>query len=289
MASALSYAQRKPECQQCHGVRGFSIKASDGNVVSLYVDTRRFKNCLHGSLQCSQCHTNMTEHPKTSVSAYVPGSIAPYVAKWRPETRPSAAACVTCHPGVFDAYSQSIHATALRRGNRSSPYCVDCHGSHYICRGDLESAVDPQNVPATCASCHAVGVLMSRHDISTDTYTTFRQSVHGRRLALGQTDVAVCTSCHGVHDIRSPKDLKSTISPQNIVNTCRECHKGASRQFALSFRHAEPSPTVDPAVYWVQVVYRIIIIVTIGGMIGYIILDLFRRLVLRVRRGRRVR
>lgn len=283
---ASASAQIQNECSVCHGVSGFATKAATGRAAGLYVNMSRFTASAHGKLRCTQCHTNMTSGH--IVSTAVPPDVAPYVGKWRAELRPAGAACASCHKKEFSQYQQSIHAAALRQGHTETPYCVDCHGSHYVPRGgDLESLTNPKNVPATCASCHSVGLLMSKFNISAHTYDSFLQSVHGRKLALGLNDVAVCTSCHGVHAIGSPKDPESPLYPTHIVATCRRCHKGASPEFAMSFRHTVPSRTTEPVVYWIQYSYRWVIFLTVAGMIGYVLLDLVRRIIDWIRSGRR--
>lgn len=278
LASFAATAQQQQQCLPCHGVKGFAARASDGSMVDLYVNADRITASVHGGLACAQCHVNMAGERPVHLASSVSTEISPFVKKWRPQSRPAEAACVQCHRPVFGEYQGSIHASALKRRTYDAPFCSDCHGSHYVLRSaDLESQVNPVNVPSTCASCHAVGLLMSKYDVSSDTYETFRQSVHGRKLALGESDVAVCTSCHGVHNIRSPEDPKSSLSSANIVETCRKCHTGASRNFAMSFNHVTPSPTDEPIVYWVDLAYRILIFLTVGGMAGYVALDLLRR------------
>jgi len=67
---------------------------------------------------------------------------------------------------------------------------------------------------------------------------------------MGDKNVAVCTDCHGVHNLRAPSDPRSKVYPVNIANTCSQCHSDAQRmkpysiptnQFALysgSVHHA---------------------------------------------------
>lgn len=285
-AGAVPARGEQPTCLPCHGVKGFSIQAEDGTTVSLYVDPARYRKSVHRQLRCFQCHVNMAIQPHGIVHIDIPTDVEPYLAKWRRELQPATAACITCHRESFDKYRESIHAGSLARGNLEAPFCVDCHGCHYILgTEDLESTTSPRNVPATCASCHAVGLLMSRLDVATNTYETFQQSVHGRKLALGAPGAAVCTSCHGMHDVKSPLDPESRLFPTRIAQTCRECHVGATRQFALSFKHVRPSPTVEPVIFWVQIAYRWVIIITVGGMALYVLFDLLRYLINRARGG----
>jgi hypothetical protein len=36
--------------------------------------------------------------------------------------------------------------------------------------------------------------------------------------------VAVCTDCHGVHDIQPSRDARSKVYPLNVAKTCSNCH-----------------------------------------------------------------
>ena len=283
LLAGLCLGQRSNGCLPCHSVRDLSIQASNGQIASMYIDSARYQHSIHGSLHCDQCHTNMASKP----GAPAPRPVDPYVAKYRPGTRPAAGACITCHPKEWESYRGSIHAAELRKGKLDTPFCSDCHGSHYILPSqDLESRINPENVPHTCASCHAVGLLMAKYNVKTNTYQTSQQSVHGRKLLLGEKGVAVCTSCHGVHDIKSPNDPASPLYPTHRADTCRKCHKGASDNFALTFTHLTPSPTEEPLIYYIRLAYRLAIGAFIAVMGAYVLLDLLRRTIEYVRRRR---
>jgi predicted CXXCH cytochrome family protein len=57
-----------------------------------------------------------------------------------------------------------------------------------------------------------------------DQLALYRTSVHGRRLATGDTRVATCIDCHSVHDIRGVKDGQSPVHPLKLAGTCARCH-----------------------------------------------------------------
>jgi hypothetical protein len=59
----------------------------------------------------------------------------------------------------------------------------------------------------TCAKCHA------------DKYDATLDSVHEKALAGGNLEAAVCTDCHGVHDVSL-----SDESRENIPHMCERCH-----------------------------------------------------------------
>jgi hypothetical protein len=48
--------------------------------------------------------------------------------------------------------------------------------------------------------------------------------VHGMKRVQGDEHVAVCTDCHGVHNILPASDPRSPVHPLNVANTCQQCH-----------------------------------------------------------------
>jgi hypothetical protein len=57
-----------------------------------------------------------------------------------------------------------------------------------------------------------------------DQFELYQTSVHGKRLAAGDTAVATCIDCHSVHDIRAVKDSVSPVHPLHVSETCSRCH-----------------------------------------------------------------
>lgn len=147
--------------------------------------------------------------------------------------------CLDCHSALPDElqvtqekFSQDIHA---QRGLT----CVSCHGGDAN-SDDPEKAMDRKagfkgkpsraQVPALCGSCHSDPAYMRKFNPSlrTDQLSEYKTSVHGMRLASGDTKVAVCIDCHGVHDLRAPSDPKSEVHPTNVATTCSRCHADAA-------------------------------------------------------------
>jgi len=60
-----------------------------------------------------------------------------------------------------------------------------------------------------------------------DQMEKYRTSVHGMLNAKGDPKTAECASCHGSHDIRSAKDVKSKVYATNLPATCSACHSNA--------------------------------------------------------------
>ncbi len=81
-----------------------------------------------------------------------------------------------------------------------------------------------KDIPALCASCHADVSLMRQYDLPTDQYAKYQESVHGIRLAEGDTNVTTCFDCHGGHQILKANDPASTVYPANVPELCASCH-----------------------------------------------------------------
>jgi predicted CXXCH cytochrome family protein len=191
--------------------------------------------------------------------------------------------CARCHRDVFTAYSGSVHGKALaEEGNPDVPTCTDCHRSHDV--EDPRTASFKLRTPELCAGCHRDGGRMAKYGLSTAVFDTYVQDFHGMTARFYRSEradptafTAVCTDCHGVHDIRPAKDPASPVLRANLAATCRKCHAGATENFPAAWlSHYEASWRRAPLVYAVKVFYWIFIPFTIGGLLIHIGLHLWR-------------
>ena len=154
---------------------------------------------------------------------------------WSVNIASAADSCMTCH----SAMEEGTHGPSTLIKNdvhiAHGLSCADCHG------GD-RSSDDPgvamskakgfkgkparTAIPKFCASCHANPDIMRKFAPSerVDQYELYQTSVHGKRLAAGDTNVATCIDCHSVHDIRAVKDSMSPVYPLHVAETCSRCH-----------------------------------------------------------------
>jgi hypothetical protein len=132
--------------------------------------------------------------------------------------------CGTCHPAERVLFATSRHAqeevrcTSCHGGDDRSLVVAVAHGAGF--RGRPNRAV----VPALCASCHADVTRMRAYNLPVDQLALYQTSGHGVRLARGDTRVAVCSDCHGAHDILAASDPASRVFFLNIARTCGRCH-----------------------------------------------------------------
>ncbi len=191
--------------------------------------------------------------------------------------------CGRCHPDVFAAYRGSVHGRALvEEGNPDVPTCTDCHRSHNV--EDPRTAAFKLRTPELCATCHRDKARMAKYGLSTGVFETYVQDFHGMTTRLYREEradpsafTAVCTDCHGVHDIRPVKGPAAAAMRANLAAVCRRCHPGAGANFPNAWlSHYEPTWRHAPLVYAVKVFYWIFIPFTIGGLLVHIGLDLWR-------------
>jgi cytochrome b subunit of formate dehydrogenase len=134
--------------------------------------------------------------------------------------------CGQCHATVEKVLQQSVHGQLLTKGDKRAPACNDCHTAHQIERtsaAHFKAASDER-----CGRCHE------------DRLKYYRETYHGKAMALGLANVAACYDCHGHHDVFPPTDKRSRLAPAHKVATCQECHPRANANFAEYLPHADP-------------------------------------------------
>lgn len=187
--------------------------------------------------------------------------------------------CGVCHDAAHAEFAVSVHGKALASGNPDAPSCTGCHGEHDIEGPDrATSRVNPANISQnTCAPCHASVRLAERYSLSASRVASYTSSFHGLANTYGQTNVANCASCHGVHNILPSSDPASTIHPANLQATCGKCHPGAGETFAKISIHENASISEHWVLDLLRNTYFWIIFLTLGGMGIHQLLDFYRR------------
>ena len=75
---------------------------------------------------------------------------------------------------------------------------------------------------------------MESNGESAQAFISYQESVHGRAIANGSQRAAVCTDCHGAHEILPANDAKSPISKFTVAQTCGKCHADVANTFNVS-------------------------------------------------------
>jgi cytochrome b subunit of formate dehydrogenase len=204
------------------------------------------------------------------------------------------ATCGQCHAGIEKEFLEGIHGLLVQRGETDSPVCTHCHGEHgIISPNDPRSPVSSIRLAeATCAPCHESITLTEKYGLRTGRLTSFIDSYHGLKTKAGDTHVANCASCHGVHKILPSSDPASSVHPDNLQKTCGECHPGISTALASTPIHGVGDEGLQTkAASIVKTIYIWAIVIIIGLMALHWLIDLFKqiKLVMKKPQVRRMR
>ena len=282
--SRVNHANIPATCGTCHGQK--QVMEASGHSAQPFLS---YEDSVHGrataagsekAAVCTDCHGAheilAASDPNSSIFKFnVP------------------ATCAKCHASVKQEFMQSIHGQAIARGNGQAPVCTDCHGIHTIkAHADPNSSVSPQNLArVTCARCHEGVRLSQEFGLAGRRVSTYLASYHGLASELGSAVVANCASCHGVHNILSSSDPRSTINRANLVKTCGQCHPGVTEKFVAAEVHVNAPLSADTgsiAVRWIRKFYLGMIALVIGGMVLHNLIIWRRKALLRRKVEQRV-
>lgn len=194
--------------------------------------------------------------------------------------------CRKCHGGVFEIYAKSVHGNALfNEQNKDVPICIDCHTAH-----DIENPLTlayHERIPQMCGNCHADPAVVGKYGLSTDVLKTYLEDFHGVTLGFYKKQreelykparpIAVCTDCHGTHNIASTLSSDPANVKANLVKRCEKCHQGVNEKFPNAWLfHYKPSLKKFPIIFAVNTIYRIFIPVMALGLVLQIFLHIWR-------------
>jgi hypothetical protein len=184
----------------------------------------------------------MSSSPASAAMAVAPAG--------QPPAAPSNDKCLVCHgePGqsislpsgeplsisvVAETFAHSVHGQAELA-------CVDCHPGNAEFPHPAVTAQTRRDYVlqryTVCADCHA------------DKYEATLDSVHQKALAGGNLEAAVCTDCHGAHDVAAVDQAGRT----SIPHTCERCHSAIYTAYRESVHGAalfdESNPDVPTCI-----------------------------------------
>ncbi|OIO39667.1 MAG: hypothetical protein AUJ71_00175 [Candidatus Omnitrophica bacterium CG1_02_49_16] len=199
------------------GVFAESIKNSDCLECHTDFHTEKFASSVHADNLCTSCHKDIQEIPHPEKLAKVD--------------------CGSCHRIEGEVYRASDHGKALSSGIQAAS-CLDCHvGDPHaiVSHRNVESPVYRLNIPKTCAVCHEDQKKMSTyHLLENAPLKSYSLTIHGKALQSGLMSAAVCTDCHGSHDLHAPTNPLSKIYRKNVPVTCGKCHENVLMTYERS-------------------------------------------------------
>ncbi len=259
--SATNQRNVPDTCAKCHGQAGLLTD----QIVKLPESFKDYDQSVHGqaagrgveeAASCVDCHG--VHNLKSAADPESP--INP---------RNQADTCGKCHQDIRQMYQGSIHGRAVQAGVSDSPTCTDCHGEHLILSPDNPAAKThgARIAKETCGRCHDDPVIISKFNLQGGVVGSYVDSYHGWATRRNSEKAATCVSCHTAHSVLPQSEPTATISAANVVQTCKQCHPGATLKFARSYSHEAASITANPINRFIRTAYYALIALVIGGMI----------------------
>lgn len=123
-----------------------------------------------------------------------------------------------------DIIANSVHGF----DNPDGPMgCLDCH---------TEEAFPHDGPTPTNARAYAITTVEMCNGCHEQEAVELEAGLHEKAIEQGNLDAAVCTDCHGSHDIQP-----STNRPQLVAGVCGDCHKSTYDEWRNS-PHVEVGP-----------------------------------------------
>jgi len=213
------------KCLRCHAREGFSREAPDGSERDLHVTKDAFHASVHGGQECVGCHQDITKVPHRKGVERKVGCVECHMEEWgklqagEAEGDDAKLSKVVEH---IDSYMDSMHARPrIDDQSRTNASCYECHGSHYIKPVDREARSENYlELPQVCGKCHA------------DVLEQYQTSVHGREVAAGNTDAAICADCHSRHGVGEVGDATARVE---VTENCGNCHKDSLETYLHTY------------------------------------------------------
>ncbi|MEW6004450.1 MAG: T9SS type A sorting domain-containing protein [Stygiobacter sp.] len=245
LAATISFPQSNQQCYQCHSNVSLKkdITVSGGTeIVPLYVDSTKFNQTIHKSLNCVNCHTDITSANLYTHPAGGNNALSKYYGSWArfsksdttlnadnsPRTRNyytvASKSCINCHTQMSNYFSsnhsmitklKSAKVHLINGENVGENYDKSCSRCH-----------------ATCATCHFKSNLIQKFqgnilDIWDGLHSEGETNYPNATL---MTEWSMdWTANIESHNFITPSQLKADN------NVCRSCHVGFYKKPTTGF------------------------------------------------------
>jgi hypothetical protein len=266
----LSYmyagSQTNDDCLMCHSDPEMSLERGHKKI-SLWVDNSKFAFSAHKGLKCLACHKgfNIDDIPHKAkiepvdckschTNVETKHTFHPWMASaplkdnckqchgYHSVTPPksmystvggmnSVEKCGGCHKDVKEEFMKSEHYKVLQ--NKATPNSPDCNYCHRnpITKGwikNYKQRKDNQN--NVCIECHK----SDTHNPEVLKKVSNDESRHAKLRKSGKEHAAVCTDCHGFHNIKKSEDFEARLNVKNSSSSCGKCHIHIAQEYQNS-------------------------------------------------------
>jgi hypothetical protein len=278
-------SQQNQVCLDCHAEAGMTMD-KNGKEISITVKKSVLNASAHSKLKCVDCHEGFNPddiphkemiqpvnckkchsaplekhlfHPQIVQANGYSGSpdvnckgchgTHEVMTKTSP-TSPTHFAnstnyCGKCHEKEKKQHVKSDHFVEIQHHNPNAPTCIYCHTQKVTANHKLSKIDLKKNQEQLCLTCH---LNDKTHPTQfSKTLIDYDNSVHGMAIKGGNVKAAICTDCHGVHDLEKSKSPNSKISKTNVSYVCGQCHKDIAIEYKNSVHGIALDAGVDEA------------------------------------------
>lgn len=306
------WAADKENCLMCHKYRQIGRIDEQGRKRSYFVSENIYSQTVHKNVPCRDCHTYINKLPHDPITEEVNCGnechIKPPFAKEnfshkkmietfnksvhgiKPEDSPELKAakpyCKYCHLNpIYEKVEEIAFKETLSR-------CLNCHEEkgvtqaykHVTHRLRRKTSRSPLKIVQLCSkNCHEDVGLMKKFKVSKESVEaveTYNRSIHGKAVKLGSQVAADCVSCHAtniIHDIYKKDDKAATVHKDNLVKTCKQCHKKVDSRFINVDVHSSINREEKPVLYFVNIGLAIAFYGSVFGLVGLMLLETYGR------------
>ena len=299
----------KENCLMCHKYPYLGRIDENGRSISYHVAPTMYAHSVHRNVSCRECHASIRKIPHDPVTQKVDCATACHVKPPHteekfshrkivdlfnrsvhapkpddtPEMRRARPDCKYCHinPLLMTLPEERLsYSQTLKR-------CLNCHQEEGVTQAYLhvthrlrrKTTRLPVEIDRLCADCHADQDLLKPFDLaprSMNAVATYNRSIHSRAIRLGSEKTADCISCHAsnaLHDIFTKDNTQASIHAQNLRKTCQQCHEQTNEWFVKVAVHPETGRDENPVIFFLNLMLRMALYGTIGGLMGLLLLE----------------
>jgi hypothetical protein len=313
------HADDELNCVLCHKHRGLSRIDENGQFRLYYINQELYDSGPHRRTKCQDCHTDIDRIPHNPAkkvdctqechviepsgqTQFSHKSVAETLAKSvhgklnangdPKEYQEDYPDCKSCHDQPlyrpFSIYKgHKIPGVSKRAMSR----CESCHTSGAFAQDFYEHVTTrlhktrfPMETIEVCAKCHQDKKFRERHHLD-DVVTSYKETFHGKLIALGSESMPDCIDCHVVegenaHLIEGKTVVTSAVYKGNLATTCRtsECHESASPQLASFQTHVTYDRIKYPMQFYMLIFFKALMAFVLYFFLALIFLELLRRL-----------
>jgi hypothetical protein len=223
---------------------------------------------------CIECHRTGSDESELQIS----------IEAYEASVHSAELTCLECHTDVVDDEHQSFEGSGsvdcnacheqenrhgLNGANEQRPHCYDCHTRHHILsKTDSASAVHPDQLPATCAGCHASACGKAGFFAW---FPAFQIASHNKADFATPYEKDNCLGCHqgaAAHGEAEP------INAQD----CHKCHLAPQAAGAMwGVMHPTADRNTQPTVFAAALIYQVFVVIGLVIVLGKLLDFVFDR------------